>query len=141
MSSAAIKLLEAKVANQARELKIINERLGDAQRKLQLIEYSDYVKAELIPLSTNRSFKMTISDPSNDELSYRLFGATGERAVAIYTELNNKRNILCHRYSQTYWQKKTIPLHGKSFKQLLSSIRITDLLRTPRSPTLLQVVQ
>lgn len=126
--------LSAKISNQSKELAIINTRLSDALRKLQIIEYSDYIKYALTPISINRSFKAAIRDPANAETIKAIFNADINQCENIYDELLTKRNMITHKYThQTWTKKKKPPLHGKSVKKLISSIKTYDLLRDKKT--------
>ncbi len=125
--------LKAKIDNQSRELAVINNRLQEAQRKLQIIEYADYVKYRLAPFAIDRSFKAAIRDPTNADEICELFGVDITRCESIYEELLNKRNILTHKYTHQNWiKKKKPPTHGKSVLKLIDSIKTQDLLLEPK---------
>lgn len=125
--------LKTKIANQSNELAIINNRLSEAQRKLQIIEYADYVKFALTPLAINCSFKSAIRNPNNISIIEHIFNAEIKQCENIYNELLTKRNMIAHKYTHRTWTKKlTIPSHGKSIKRLISSIKTYNLLRSPQ---------
>lgn len=119
-----------KVKAQKEEITILNKRLSEANRKLQIIDEADRIKYELISLSTNRSFRQAIEDPNNSPTIERIFNAPQSQCLNIYNELINKRNMIAHRYTSREWidpMKKTH--HGKSIKKLVSSIKAHTLLR------------
>ena len=122
--------LMKKLRDQKDELAILNKRLSEANRKLQIIDEADRIKYELISLSTNRSFRQAIEDPNNSPAIERIFNAPQSQCLNIYNELINKRNMIAHRYTSREWidpMKKTH--HGKSIKKLVSSIKAHTLLR------------
>lgn len=62
-----------KIKAQADEITILTRKLSDALRKLRIIEECDRMKYELIPLSTQCSFRHTISDETNRGFIEQLF--------------------------------------------------------------------
>ena len=122
--------LKDKIVHQSKELTIMNTRLSDALRKLQLIEVSDYIKYALTPMAINRSFKSAIRDPLHAKAVEEIFGVEIDKCESIYDELLTKRNMIVHKYTHQAWSKKSkIPSHGKSVKKLISSIKTYELLR------------
>ncbi len=126
--SKSIKLIK-KVDAQAMEITILNKRLSEALRKLQVIEQCDYVKYQLAPLSAHCSFRQAIVNPNNKEIIEDLFQTEQSKAIHVYDELINKRNMIAHKFTSREWQpkKRGKTKHGRSVSELLRSLKTYQL--------------
>lgn len=121
-----------KVKAQKEEITILNRRISEANRKLQIIDEADRIKYELIALATECSFRQAIDDPYNKEYIEKIFKAPQHQCMNIYNELINKRNMIAHRYTSREWIDPFAKTkHGKSVKKLVSSVKAYNLLRLP----------
>jgi hypothetical protein len=123
------KLLQ-KVKAQKDELTILNKRLSEANRKLQIIDEADRIKYQLISIASECSFRQAIDNPYNKEYIENIFNSPQSQCINIYNELINKRNMIVHRYTSREWIDPLKKIkHGKSVKHLVSSIKAHTLLR------------
>lgn len=121
-----------KLKAQRDEITILNRRLSEANRKLQIIDQADKIKYQLSPYAIDRGFRQVITDPSLKNEIERIFNAPFGECLGIYNTLINKRDMLAHRYTARDWVdsgKKN--KHGKSIKQLCHSLKTYELLRPP----------
>lgn len=122
--------LMTKIRNQRKEISILNQKLKDVTNKLQIIERADYIKYQLTHISLNKAFRQAIDDHKNKKFIEELFQAPQEKCVAIYTELNNKRNMITHKYTNKTWTKQTKKMnHGKSVRDLCKSVKSYQLMK------------
>lgn len=117
--------LSKKVELQANEITILNKRLSEALRKLKIIEQCDYIKYQLTPLSMNCSFRQAITNPNNKETIEELFEIDQSKAIHVYDELINKRNMIAHKFTSRTWKpkKRGRTKHGRSVSDLVRSIK------------------
>lgn len=121
-----------KLKAQKTEITILNKRLSESNRKLQIIDQADRIKYQLSPYAIDRGFRQVITDTSLKSEVERIFNAPFGECLNIYDTLINKRDMLAHRYTARNWVdsgKKNS--HGKSIKQLCHSLKTYELLRPP----------
>jgi hypothetical protein len=117
-----------KINDQANEITILNRKLSEASRKLQLIEECDYIKYQLTPLAKFCSFRQAITDPYNKDFIEELFNCDQHMAIHVYNEMITKRNMIAHKYTSRDWiQKKGRTKHGRSVKDLLKTLKTYQL--------------
>ena len=112
-----------KIKAQKEELAILNKRLSEAMRKLEIIDRCDYIKYQLIPLAKTCSFRYAINNPYNKAEIERIFNAPQDQCLQIYNDLVEKRNILTHRYTSKTWSSDVKRhKHGRNVQNLLQSL-------------------
>jgi hypothetical protein len=113
-----------KIKAQKQEITILNKRLSEAMRKLDIIDRCDHIKYQLAPLSRFCSFRFAITNPHNKAAIERIFNAPQEQCLSIYNDLIEKRNILTHRYTSKTWSRETNKkkMHGRTIQSLIQSL-------------------
>lgn len=121
------KLLK-KIKDQAAELSIINDRLGESNRKMRIIQECDRVKYLLAPHSPYCGFRQTILNPMCKTTIESIFEAPQSECINIYNDLLLKRNALVHKYTRRTWSPHIKKEHNRSIKELLKSVPLETII-------------
>jgi hypothetical protein len=114
--------LEKKIAEQRKELYIINERCRTLSLQIKVIQDIDYYKSRLLLIAPNVAYKSILSCKDYSREIEAIFNRPFSECLQYYKDLLNTRNHLVHKFTSINWEDKKTKYYRRYTKKTLTEL-------------------